>query len=391
MPDRLTVAAFERSWMTGAEFAQAESLVVDLTDCRQLDQVTLGHLIGHMAQRRHKGLLTTIRLPKFRPMRDLLRTWEFPQALTCALNERFRDLLTVDSLKYLSEAGAAIEAREGRYLPINVIPFQTITKASAVPQHVLVARASERWRAPYIQAVLSRELGPVGGKRLSTHVINESLINAVRHPNAALLQTAAAFSRNGNGVDKFTYVVWDNGESIISTLQRVFQYGELKSAPYPEVHRDYRIRLVDAATGKEENVVTNTATAPTDSASPQQLLIAATYPGIAGIGERDRDTGLDASSRDRVQSRLAGRRGIGLSVLINTVIDVFGGEVSVRTGNLFMNIRGVSPAEPGDKRPKTGEPGSRFLGPLEVEIVEYPTSTSTVKGNILAVRVPLKR
>ena len=63
---------------------------------------------------------------------------------------------------------------------------------------------------------------------------------------------------------------------------------------------------------------------------------------------------------------------MGLYVLTNTVIDVFGGELSFRTGNLFLNVK---------DNPK----GRGYLAKIKRYGQWYPP----ISGNMLTVRLPI--
>ncbi len=67
---------------------------------------------------------------------------------------------------------------------------------------------------------------------------------------------------------------------------------------------------------------------------------------------------------------------MGLHVLVNTVVDVFGGSLAFRTGSLFMNIRR---ADRSDDEAK-----------YRAKIARASDAVPPFLGNMLTIRLPIR-
>jgi hypothetical protein len=372
----ITVEHLERAFAAGEQtFATAPSATVDLDRCTYFDPVALMHLIALAANRRSAGQELFLRLPASFVVRQTMRTWAFPEAISEALGKPFTKIATPDSMKYLGDG------EPGKDPSADIAAIQTFRVTDFSSARELIQEASGRWESRYVTTVLERILGPVG-PTLQKKVIREALTNAALHPRAALVQAASALNQAPTGPSRrskspptmFTFFVWDNGDSIIETLTRRLESGtELHSTPYHNLHREFQVRCyehIDLAK-PIRTYRTTSADLPNLSSSRLDILLSAIFPGTSGLMDYTDD-------QDRIYAKPAG---MGLFLLVNYVIDVLGGTVSIRTEDYFLKLLQIS------ELPLATNSGSE-LRPLSAKFVRYPSAANRVQGNMLTIRIP---
>jgi hypothetical protein len=353
------------------------SLILDLSACEFIEVASLTYLISFILHRQRQGLSTILRLPTSKEVRDFLRAWNFPAAIKEAIGVPFSSIVSPADYRYFGEnlslknlkyAGKLIDLHEGveHLLRRDFFAFTSIK-----PNDNEIQVEAERWQDPLLKAVLDKHLQAKG--YLASRVIYESLTNASRHPAATVILATSHFERF-HDTNFFTVVLWDNGEGIVETLQRAISNGNpIRSTKCREHLANYNLNIEgpnsETLLADTPLDVNFTPSAETDDA---HLLAAALLPGITrDVGGSGHRLHKDLASDPSVDPSLF-LPGMGLYVLTNAVIDLYGGVVSLRSGRLFMNVKGGSVS-----------PNYR------IKIRQYGDWLPPFLGNMLTLRLPL--
>ncbi len=121
--------------------------------------------------------------------------------------------------------------------------------------------------------------------------------------------------------------------------------------------------------------------------SDEEILLASFFPGVS----RDLNRQIDLFNQNMP--------GIGLSYLINTIVNILGGEIAVRTSYYFINI---GEADKGDKIKYIDQhfsnvkdkPKQKDIFPNEfyyaAKIKKLSNKMPKFLGNMITVRIPIK-
>lgn len=378
VPSHATLRELERAWMAASGAADAGDLEIDMSGSRLLEIDGLAFLISKLVQRRRASLASHIRLPAERGARSALRDWRFPEAVSDALSIAFHDMVTDDDRGYFGEPETPYSLAAWAsppVLPRNHFPFRTFFAASRDFGYTLAAEQAREWQSSFVLSVLNRRLGGLG-RRISTHVVHEAMMNAIRHPNAAIVQTVASH-RTGDvdGPDRLSILVWDDGVSIVDTLLNAQAQGHmLRPWQFPRLHRHYDVTVEDELSAATESLRVYSGDRP--SLRRDLLLLSSTFPGITSDPDRPGRAHGEITDEDEVM----GLPGMGLYVLANTVVDVFSGQLVIRTAELLLEL-GAS---------VTGRrTGTSPL--LRARIVRYAPGGSYFTGNLLIANIPIAR
>jgi len=372
------IGALDRGWPQKWPVVDVP-VVLDLTDCRFIELASLIYLSSRIAQHARRGGAISLRLPRERKVRDFFRDWDFPHTLFDSSGLRFQEIVASNDRHYFGERRREIAKTDAwswyadQSFPSHMFPIQTFFSRSTEYGRHLAAMQSERWQGPYVLAVLDRYLNG-HGKRVATHIVFEAIMNAVRHPQATLIQFASHYTPPGrSGVGHLTLVVWDDGKGIVPTLRAATLAGDLRTSPDAMLHRQFETRIL-RFDGTKSNETVSSKDAPTTTTPNPLLLLSALFPGVTSLpgrqyGDAHPDVGQDQPALKEP--------GMGLFVLLNTAVDVFGGEVAVRTSDLFMNIKRTDGTATTDNLP-----------PLQAKIAES-SPNSNFMGNMLTIRLPI--
>ena len=240
------------------------------------------YLTARLAHRTSPNKTTLLRLPTSRRVREHIRNWHFPQALTGATGMTFRRLVDPRDHSYFGERegdpASIIGSRSGR-LPPHYFPIRTFFALSGDFGYDLLIEETSRWQSRYVLAVLNQHLRN-HGRRVATHVIYEAIVNAIRHPKARILQTGSSFQASGSS-GHLTLVIWDDGESIIETLRAgALRQGSLMPHNDSKLHREFILRpvLQNGVEGEKQTVRSDSVT--TADTDDHKMLLAAFFPGV---------------------------------------------------------------------------------------------------------------
>lgn len=254
-----------------------------------------------------------------------------------------------------------------------------------------------------ISSVLEKTVFVQG--KLKNNVVKESITNAIRHPNADLLITGAYYDMGGKC---FTLVIWDNGDSIIKSLKNGLELnGTIKVDNLENIINGLNPSYF-CTDGSENSKNSNdidfdkklffTDDIPSLDDPEWRFLLASFYPGVTS---KPKDPEV-------FQDLVTDKTGMGLTVLLETIIKDFGGKVSVRIDNFNISIKRIENQFLNALYRKKHD--SVFLQPLlhrykrdniptynskktsfvyQVKIRENKCSPQ-FKGNMLTLRIPLK-
>ncbi|MGA8430388.1 MAG: hypothetical protein WB729_11250 [Candidatus Sulfotelmatobacter sp.] len=223
----------------------------------------------------------------------------------------------------------------------------------------------------------------VAGQMVAVRTGVKSQTNALSAIEVTLLADEAASSESVSTTEQestsdagyLTIVFWDDGQSIVDTLKEAIVSGKsIRSIEVPDLYADFEMLQCDHKGGIRSRTVVNSSYVP-DATTPEDLLLlAATFPGIT----RD----VSGSGRDRVTTPptnpVLDSPGMGLYVLLNTVIDVFGGSVFFRTKRLGMSVKKAALSPDGTS--------VKYVA----RIREFGHHTPRLLGNMVVVRLPVR-
>jgi len=377
----------EKAFLTSNSFSESiESLELDFSSSEYIEVVSLVFIIALVANRAKRGLHTKIRLPLRKKTRDFLRVWQFPDAIRRATRIPFAELVCKEDLRYFGEnlsedqteyLPTTFDRAIGRLLSDRFFAIQTLALDPSFSGLQLVLAESNRWENRLVKSVLSKHLsGPEG--YLASRIVFESMTNAIRHSAARIIQTASRFAASGEdqggSVGQFTVIYWDDGQSMIETLKSAIRGGKtIRSEAVPPAVFSYRV-IEELSDQKRTEKLFHSTFTPDSSAEDHLLLFATILPGITRDVE-GKNLLVHRRLKDDMPSYTG--PGMGLYVLVNTVVDVFGGSLSFRTGEYFMNIK---KAFARDREAK-----------YRVKIKSYDKIVPSFLGNMLTIRLPISQ
>lgn len=362
-----------------------DSMIVDFSECIFIEVSTMMLLIALFSDRVDRKLETIIKLPTSKRIRDVMRTWNFPDAISRATGRPFSLLVTKGDLKYFGEnPDHSHQTYQTKYFDDSISHlvhsnfFSIISFSPAeVSKTRLVTEESKRWEGGLIRSVLAKHLnGPDG--YMASRVVYESMTNAARHPGASLIQVGSKFCKPGeqNGDQKghFTISFWDDGRSMIDTLFSAITSGPVRSKETPqEFYKEHLVVLKDHTGTTKSEFTVFSGQELNDNPYEYEVLFAATFPGITSdIEGKEHNVHEDVVKNNPEFTS----PGMGLYVLLNTAIDIFGGSVAFRTKNYFMNVK---------KRTPKSAPNVFKAKIQYFDEEKFPP----FKGNLITVRLPL--
>lgn len=354
-----------------------QPLLIDLQDATYIEPIALLYLLSVLASRLRLSDQTSLRLPASRRVRDFLRAWSFPEAVRAATATPFSRLVVPEDMQYFGE-GQSVYARSPDTGPTGDLLRHLESRqffglmTYRIHASLEATRAVEdewsRWRTPLIMQVLSRHIqGP--HEDVARVLIYELLANAIQHPQATTATVVSSVGRRPNAETSrdtsFAISVWDDGLGIVQTLRKCLDAtGSIRISP-ARTEDIFSIRAEGWECGNEH--MTSTWNPPID-ATDEELLLASLF---SGVSQKVAAQTLPSVARpDTGQpDREAGN---GLYSLYKSVIDDFGGMLSIRTGQTFLNLK-----------------RDNASSPYKAKIVRYLGSPQFY-GNQFTVRIPLR-
>lgn len=413
LPSLLLIGNLE-SHLAQHELPEKGDVLFDLSDACYVEAASLILILALITKLQREGRQLLLNLPHDKKVRDFLRSWRFPDAVFAQTGRHFRSFTTKESHKYFGEnptqrtnapfakhrldsAGKQlVEVNEGYY-----IPFQVYAREEHPFNDSLALAECASWCGPFIWEVLTKLLNK-DPDQLARHIVFEALVNAVRHPNASRIvgvsQIGRRIAKNDVATDTsnedlstgrsakktspshFTMIWWDDGESIIDTLRKPLSKGmPIRSVAIAKKRVfDVKISSFDGETIDKIRVETDMDLR--GDTQEELLLLSSVFPGVTRDPLAEAAVAPASISTTPESSYSGGQPGMGLYLLVNAAVDLYGGEVSFRSKNYFMNIKGSTVRIKGSM--------TRGKGPYKVKIKKL-LSSQAIPGNMVTVRMPL--
>jgi len=380
MPRVLSVGNIERKLYLAVRPLTRKRLTFDLSECQYIEVPVLIYLIALMKFRVSRNLPTFLVLPHEKKVLDFLQIWGFPEAVESAIGVRLSQFTVGENAEYFNHppkdittryAGLVIQTEEGMERLLSKHYFSLMTFRSQLqlfnPAFALTEAAKWRNMGSVLASVLN---GPEN--MFASRIVYEALINAVQHPSASVIQIGSQLrwpSAKIGGKGHFTITFWDDGRGIIDTLRSALDAGRsLLFSPAIAIKTNY---LVELQQGFRKVIIERCLSSdrePKKEDGNYLILLASTFPGITS------NPRLHAPHPETVKTAENNQLlypGMGLFLLTNAAVSVYGGKVFIRTGR-FRAI--FSPSKNGHD--------------FNVNIREYG-SWPNFPGNLITVRLPL--
>ncbi len=297
--------------------------------------------------------------------------------------------------KYYSDKGIQQLIKKG-FFSLVCLPFKT-------EKEKRLALKSQRlqWRTDrLISDVLERNLlhKTELGNLLANTIIYECLTNAVRHPNSRDLVIGSFFDSKKVIEDKkiqefhFTIVIWENGMSIIDTLKKAIIDGE-NIRSHESLVRAENSKLTSWFKLKRDYDSTSQSNyfyydfIPDKKTPDDEILVASFFPGIS----RDPERKQSLSDKDNIlqdEFEEAYGPGLGLTFLLDAVVNKLNGRLSVRTNEYFLNIkRGNKDVQKEFSNIKNEKNVDSIY---QAKLTKRNNNENSFVGNMITIRIPLK-
>ena len=363
------------------------SIEFDFSRTSFIEPVALQMVIAWLCRLKELETATFVRIPESKRVRDFWRAWGFPQAVAGALGANFKRFVRPEDHIYFGERQefyrperlvAHPEFGDDETRSMNFFGFYTMVLNGPMVSTRQAYEEQDYWKATHIQSVLKNKLGK-GSNYFASRVVFEAILNAMRHPGASRVQTAAfdqtsEFSHLRHTT--FAAHFWDDGMSMAKTLSLAINRGVAVRGQYePDLDRKYLLVYSEDDQPTQRHMSVQTSRCELDTGIEEyKALFATLFPSVSS----DPAGKNQAVAPDVLQEDIRyGRPGMGLYVLVNAVAEVLGGTVSFRTGPYFMFVR-----KPNQLEAKT------FGVNLRVRIKRRSEAVPDFLGNLVIARLP---
>lgn len=393
----------------------------DLSEIEFIDCYCAQLLICYIGLFDRQGTIVSLRLPKKKRVRDMIRVWQFDTALKDAVGSRMVRFCDDDDREkyfYPNDQQATFDTRlfptyyeeandqedpESLTPRYNFFGFRSIEVPDNVEVKPEIANSEKRlWQSHNIKSLLERDL-KIDVRYFSARIIFEAVFNALRHPSAEIVQTAThsryiyeesqirlKFDDSSPSNDphkkpkkpKKSAVThyWDNGTSILNIINKKLDAGGIfRTAEAGDYAKTYRLiwKGLNDETPSIDRIVKSDEDADKNSHVSQKLLFVlqpfvSMAPTLFGHASTDETTEDDP--------RLASV-GMGLHLLLDTAVTMFGGKVRVRTANIHMDIY-------KGKRSQFVDGVEHEKHDYTVEIKQMSDRLPIFPGNIITISIP---
>ena len=364
---------------------EPQSLLLDFSGCEFIEVTSLCYLTSFIASRKQKKLETSIKLPESKDVRDFMRVWEFPKALKHATGLPFSKVVVPEDLRFFGENFSPDEIKYAQTINYDNRLSRLLSNkffsfiCYSVNPYLFSSRTAfdecHRWQDRLIASVLKNHLqGPED--YVANRVIFEAMTNTLRHPDAHVVQTVSFLQgRRESEPDTqrlLTIVIWDDGVGMVDTLRDAIRKGKkIRSTEPQELHTKYLFVTEKSSGKKTGEEIVGSDFCPTLRCPDEKLLLTECFPGIT------RDiSGEHKIDHPEIKKEILLRPGMGLFILVNAVVDVFGGSVAYRTGEVFMTVR----------RPTQNV---KEQVQYRVKAVHNNGGSPQFLGNMITIRLPL--
>lgn len=387
----------------------------DLSGLTFLDCYSAQLLICYVSLFDRKGAAVKITLPEAKNVRDILRVWNFDDALKSATRHRMFRYCSEDQqgkyfyphdkqstfdldhfpTQYDTEPNEVAGPHNRR--SDNSFAFRTINVPIEVEKKPEVANQEKKyWQRHNIRSRLEKDLR-ISVRYFSARIVFEAVFNALRHPDAELVQTAThtryiyeqsqlplPFERTQksrrNPSKSAVIHYWDNGKSILDLIdQNLMKNENFRTAKAGQYAKTYRLLWKGSADDQPSiDKIVGCDISPTTNSHVGEKLIFILQPFVSMSPTLFGHSSTDETTSD--DPRLASV-GMGLYLLLDTAVSLFGGKVSIRTANLQMRIT------KGRSKLNKNEQHLRIHDYL-IDIQELPSALPSFPGNLISISLP---
>lgn len=369
LPTQLTLDTFEETLHNVFQEMRTfpAELELDLSRVESFDIASLFAIIALIAGRTTTGLETKLTYPESNAAIDFLKKWNLDGALDSAKQKAGKQT-----------KGLIQNWPTDQLLPSELMAIKAWSKEDGSIHDRLAIDENTRWQqSPCVEKIFAEQLYG-NASYIASRIVYEAMSNALLHPNANSIQTASRFVSRLEATSEylagFTIAFWDDGVSLIETLRRSLKASlqiRVTKQDLREFYADYFLIREDS-NGSSAAECIRPDIQINENTPDDILLMATTFPGIT----RDISRRVKHPFSTEKDMILLDSPGMGLYVLTNTVVDVFGGLVEIRTGAYKMAISKA-------KRNAT-------KGPYKVHIRKYWENFLDFNGNLVIIYLPLK-
>lgn len=368
----------------------------DMTDVGYLTAPCLIYLIAVTDNFLSRDIEVRYHLPFDRTVRNMMRYWRFAVVMKEVTDHGFASMVRTEDIQYFGESHYSgdyydkiankdeglEELMKKDFFSIASIPF-----GNEKDKSLAIDNQHKKWSEEIIKSILKRHLKMYDGENeniIPNRIIYECMTNAFRHSEAVKLITGAYFDKMG---EVLTITYWDNGESIVSTLEGALKENKVirKKDEDEKVNNGvhFTLRVKSDIVDEDIKQYYHSDDDPTEQSSSGEVLLAALFPGIS----RDPLGKLKYQGNPHIDQKF-NKPGMGLTTLLNATIDLFGGSVAIRTGNYFVNFK-----KPKDSTVKSYGKSEEFRHETlyAVKIAKYNLTMPVFSGNMITIRLPLKK
>ena len=401
-----------------------QPVTVDMSEVVFIEIATMVYLCQFILKRTRQRLHTKLILPRSNSVMVILHTWRFFEVIEELTKEPISNFVEGDGgefrklkveiegksfykdinsdyfNKYYSDKGMQSLVKKG-FFSLVAIPFGT-----AKEKRFALKNQRLQWKSDQlISAVLERNLlrNDHVGNLFANTIIYECLTNAARHPKSDSLLMGSFFdfkkrSRQEEKNYHFTIVLWDNGRSIIDTLRDTIDKGEniRSEASFSLAQKN---GLTSAFWIKRDFASKSSANylsydwVPTKESENEDLLVSSFFPGISRDPMRkhhlfeNQDGTVDAKEvgDDELEEKYG--PGLGLTFLLDTAVKDLGGEIAVRTKDLFLNVKNAR-KNIMDEYKKASQKSVDSI--YQAKLFRHQNSDNAFVGNMITIRIPLR-
>jgi hypothetical protein len=358
------------------------------------------------AEKRKKRIL--IELPDSKFVRDFLVVWRYPESVQALMLLPFKSYLTERSARLYSERQVEFSDRgndismlewdadwkEGSRTKRNFFEITTLYRRNECDVDSLTDPSisyplleCDRWQRPLIKAILDKHLArPNSGSDIAKIVVYEAISNAVRHPNATVIQTGSVFQSHKNVPKSFRLCIWDNGDAIPQTLLPLVVAGKpIRTKLLVPMWLTESIELRKRHFGRdweqETKVINEADDVNAVPGSEDWLLFFSSFPGVSreASATLEMQGDFDMESLGTPSLPNAGR-GIGLFALRRVVVTQLQGSLTIRSGQYQVKF---SPAKTRVRSEKQTT--------VSAEMTSYKRSgLPYFQGNLLSISIPVR-
>lgn len=353
----ITVGSLEKDLISLFQESEdsLEQIEINLRGATHLRVEALVYLFVLIVGRYESGKYTYLVYPKDWNARNFIKTFRLFEVINeCTglepidyvkeLPINFKQTDYFNDNKFASEDEKIQYHERKGYYPLTALKFKTLEE-----KLFTLKEEPKKWtEGQPIVSIIQKNI-PAGvyvGDNISRNVIYESITNSIRHPQSDRLTVNCIKEDN-----QYILTIWDNGDSILNTLKAELQKGnsikdknEFDTDPHFCFCMDKEKSKPGKRTADSFNFYFSNEVPEINGVIDYKkedwfILLASFFPGITrDPNGNDYKDGVLSTENDGTSDNVIAV-GRGLSYLLNTAVNIFGGEVRVRTGEYFVNIK----------------------------------------------------